>query len=124
MKKWSQEYSVNHPVMDADHQKLMEMLEYLYQSMKSGQNKISLEPLIKDLHSYALNHFSREEQYLRSISHPQLDSQKEQHQLFLNKVLEFKQNYETGKTMIAVHMLPFLNDWFSNHILKVDMHYK
>jgi|GEM_PF-3300305 hemerythrin-like metal-binding protein len=56
--------------------------------------------------------------------HPELLAQKQQHQVFLDKVSEFKTSFENGETALAVKMLPFLNDWFLNHIMKVDMKYK
>lgn len=124
LKGWDNSFSVNHTTMDSDHKQLVQMISNLHEAMRVGQSKLIVEQLVKDLNNYSVNHFSREEKYLKENNHPDLDAQMQQHALFLNKVTEFKTNVENGQTTIALKMLPFLNDWFLNHIMKIDMKYK
>jgi len=124
LKGWDNSFSVNDNTMDADHQKLINNISILHEAMKMGKSKSVLEQLINDVNVYAQTHFSREEQYLTQIKHTELAAQKEQHKIFLDKVSEFKKNFANGQTVLAVEMLPFLNQWFLNHIMKIDMKYK
>ena len=124
LKGWDNSFSVNHTTMDSDHKQLVLMISDLHEAMRVGQSKMVIEKLVKDLSHYSVNHFSREEQYLKESKHPDLDAQMQQHALFLNKVTEFKNNVDNGQPSIAIKMLPFLNDWFLNHIMKIDMKYK
>jgi hemerythrin-like metal-binding protein len=121
---WNQSYTVNNQLMDNDHQKMAELISNLYASMKLGQSKTILSPVLTKLKNYATTHFLREEQLLKQKNHPDLQTQQQQHALFLTKVEEFEINFNQGNTLLAVKMLPFLNEWFLNHIMKVDMKYK
>lgn len=121
---WDAKYSVNQPVMDKDHQKLIEMISLLHTRMKEGKSKTILSPLLDDMTHYAENHFSREEKYLAQMGSSELSYQKEQHSIFLGKVHEFQDAYEKGNMALAVQLLPFLNNWFLQHIMKIDMKYK
>ncbi|MDR3590436.1 MAG: bacteriohemerythrin [Negativicutes bacterium] len=121
---WKDMYSVNVPTMDTDHQKMVGMIGTLYNAMKKGQSRDVLSGLISELNNYAVTHFSREETYLKNMNHYEFDNQYQQHKLFLAKVSEFRENYEAGNNALAIQMLPFLNEWFLNHIMKMDMKYK
>lgn len=124
LKSWDDSFSVNHTAMDDDHKQLVQMISTLYEAMKAGQSKTVLERLVTKLTNYAQNHFSREEKYLTEKKHPDVDAQIQQHKVFLDKIAEFKRNFERGQTVVAATMLPFINDWFLNHVMKLDMKYR
>jgi hemerythrin-like metal-binding protein len=124
LKGWDNSFSVNHTTMDADHKQLVQMIGTLHEAMKAGQSKTVLELLVTKLSDYAQTHFSREEKYLTEKKHPDVDTQIQQHKVFLDKVAEFKRNFERGQMVVAATMLPFINEWFLNHVMKVDMKYK
>jgi len=42
LQSWDNSFSVNHTTMDADHQKLVQMINGLHEAMKLGQGKILL----------------------------------------------------------------------------------
>lgn len=120
---WKEEFTVNHPIMDDDHKKLVHMISVLYEAMKSGKSKEIIEQHLMSMDSYAKEHLQREEKYLMFINYPDYTMHKEQHQVFLQKVSEFTVNYKSGNTALAIELLPFLNQWFMNHIMKVDKKY-
>lgn len=124
LESWKSSYSVNVLAMDQDHQKMIGMITTLYDAMKKGQSRTVLSGLVTELNDYAITHFAREEQYLKGIKHSELDMQAQQHSVFLAKVSDFKVKFESGESALAVQMLPFLNEWFLNHIMKMDMKYK
>jgi len=121
---WNEKFSVNNPKMDSDHRELVTMISTLHEAMKKGQSKLVISDMVDKLLWYANTHFSREEEMLKSIQYSDLPGHKMQHVLFLQKVGEFKTNLENGHSKLAVQMLPFLNNWFLNHIMKIDMKYK
>ena len=121
---WESKFALNVPAMDADHQKLVSMISSLYDSMKKGESKQVVSRLVTELNSYASTHFENEEKMLANNNHPEVLLQKEQHVQFLNKIGEFKESVDRGKLNTSVEMLTFLNNWFLNHIMKVDIKYK
>jgi hemerythrin len=124
LKAWDNSFSVNHTTMDSDHQQLLQMIQSLNEAMKMGQSKTLLDKLVTGLNSYSIDHFSREEKHLTAINYADINAQQQQHAIFLNKVNEFKMSLQMGDMSLAIKMLPFLNDWFLNHIMKTDMKYK
>jgi hemerythrin-like metal-binding protein len=124
LKGWDDSFSVNNTTMDADHKQVIQMIGTLNEAMKAGQSKTVLELLVTKLNNFAQTHFSREEEYLAEKKHPDVDIQVQQHKVFLSKVADFKRNFERGQLVVAATMLPFINDWFLNHVMTIDMKYK
>jgi len=124
LKGWDNSFSVNNTTMDTDHKELIQMISALNEAMKAGQSITVLDRLVTKLTNYAQSHFSREEKYLTEKKHSDVDVQMQQHKVFLDKIAEFKRNFERGQMVVAATMLPFINDWFLNHIMKIDMKYK
>ncbi len=121
---WENRFALNVPAMDADHQKLVSMISSLYDSMKKGESKQVVSRLVTELNNYASTHFENEEKMLANSNSPEVLLQKEQHVKFLNKIGEFKASVDSGKLNTSVEMLTFLNNWFLNHIMMVDIKYK
>jgi len=124
LQEWDNSFSVNNQVMDDDHKYLLQLIRGLYEAVSVGRGKMVIEPLIRELDLYAKKHFTSEEKYLEEQQHPDLKKQRQQHQLFLEKIIEFRSSFENGQTVIMGQILPFLNSWFLNHIMKSDMRYK
>ena len=124
LKGWDPSFSVNIPNLDNDHKKMVQMISKLHEAMSQGKSKELITPLINELSDYTVSHFGAEEKYLRDKKHPELSVQMAQHKIFLDRVNEFKETVQTGKTAIAIQLLPFMNQWFLNHIMKMDMKYK
>jgi hemerythrin len=45
------------------------------------------------------------------------------HQKFVDKVMVFKQELESGKIAISIAVITFLSDWLKNHIQIEDKKY-
>ena len=123
LKGWDSTYSLGIPEMDGDHQRMMDMIVKLHGAMKKGQSKDVMGGLIQELDSYAKLHFDKEEKYMMKINHPDMTEQKKQHEYFLGKVDEFRMYFSEGKMNLAIELLPFLNSWFSDHIMRIDKKY-
>jgi hypothetical protein len=46
------------------------------------------------------------------------------HQTLTEKVVRYKEKYESGETILGVEMLGFLKDWLIGHIVGVDKRYQ
>ena len=122
LNSWSEQFSVNHNVMDVDHQRITQRIGYLYESMKTGHDKNILLPLVNDFIHSVEHHLFREEQYLKKINYQDFDIHKHQHTLFLAKINEFQCSFAQENQ--PFEMLPLLNDWVLKHIVETDMKYK
>jgi len=62
---WENSYSVKVGSIDADHKKLVEILNSLFTAMSKGEGSKMISDLVKELHRYTIYHFSREEAFFR-----------------------------------------------------------
>ena len=121
--QWSQSLSVSVKEFDEQHQKLVAMVNLLFDSMKEGKGKEVLSKIFTDLVEYTQVHFKAEEDLMVQYNYPQYIAHRVEHQELTKKALELKGKFESGAMFITVEVLNFLRDWLSNHILGVDHQY-
>lgn len=121
--KWDSSISVSIKEIDAQHQKLVDMINQLHELMKVGQGKDVIGPVLDDLIKYAAMHFGTEEKYFDKFGYEETAVHKEEHKKFVEKVLEFQKDFKEGKTTITLEVMNFLKDWLINHIKGTDKRY-
>jgi hemerythrin len=124
---WDPSFSVGSERMDADHRRLLEILNRLYDAWRSGEGTTELGWLFDELISYADTHFSAEELALKSRNYPRLEQQRAEHARLKASVMEFRGRYLGGgdqPEFLTAEMTHFLRSWLIEHILGEDMLYK
>jgi hemerythrin-like metal-binding protein len=119
---WSENLSVCVKACDDDHKKLMEMLNRLYEGMKSRQGKEVVGKVLDDLISYTKFHFAREEEFFTRTGYPAVEH-KEQHRLLMKQAEDLQSRYKSGENSISIETLDFLRDWLTIHIQGIDRKY-
>ncbi|MBF0570166.1 MAG: hemerythrin family protein [Candidatus Omnitrophica bacterium] len=117
---WSESYSVGVAEIDAQHKKLVSILNLLVSSMAQGAEKKVLSSILTDLAEYAGYHFDTEERYMEKFNFPGLESHRMEHQWFKTKVTTLLEADKNGEPVVAVELLEFLWEWLRKHILGVD----
>ncbi|MBZ5686164.1 MAG: bacteriohemerythrin [Acidobacteriia bacterium] len=120
---WDMSYSVKVKKCDDDHRKLFSLIKALHEAMKAGKGAQVLQQILKELADYTKYHFSGEEEMLAKTNYPGLGSHRAQHQQFVKKVEEFRQDAAAGKLAQTIAVSTFLNDWLVNHIKRTDQQY-
>jgi len=123
MLKWSEEYFLNQPQIDREHQGLFKLLNDFYQGLANGSSKEKLGGLIEGLLNYTKVHFSNEEEYMRSIQFPGLEKHQKKHREFIEKASEFHEKHNSGKLLLSIEVTNFIKDWITNHIKTEDKQY-
>ena len=121
--KWNDSFSVNVSKVDQEHKKLFEMINELTGAMKAGQGKDVLGNILDGLISYTTFHFQTEEDYFQKVKYPGAAEHKKEHVAFVEKVTEFKKDFDAGRATISVNILLFLSKWLQNHIKGTDQKY-
>lgn len=120
---WSDEFSVGIEIIDKQHMILVRAINLLAMAVeRNGSNEL-LSEIFKTLVDYTNTHFSYEEELFEFYGYPQTDKHKAEHKALLNKVLEFKGQWEAGHADIGPDVLRFLVDWLRHHILGSDKKY-
>lgn len=118
---WDDAYLIGLEAIDNDHKKLVNMMNELYLSVRSGEGgSAHLGKLLTELAEYTQSHFQREESWMLKSNYPGYDLHKKQHDGFIEKVGGFQKDFqETGFTL-STDVLVFLRNWLVNHIRGMD----
>ena len=80
--EWSPEYSVHNEIIDAEHRKLFELAHRVEAAANKAANRSEVKETLAELFNYMRVHFAHEEEYMKSIGHPDLPTHKEIHKEF------------------------------------------
>lgn len=125
--QWDQTFSVGSAVLDADHKRLIEILNRIYDSWQStAPSSSELASLFDQLLDYTDGHFSREEGKLAARQYPDIDRHHAAHERLRELVMAFRSRHLTGQRpdSLTEEMAKFLKSWLIDHILGEDMQYR
>jgi hemerythrin-like metal-binding protein len=123
MFQWSSAYSVGVEELDDQHKKIFSIINRIA-GMRHGDSDGDLVKIIDELKDYSIYHFKTEIGYLEKYDYPALEGHESQHKGYREKVDDFMQKVSDKKEEeLAEKIYKFLKDWWSNHILQVDMDY-
>jgi methyl-accepting chemotaxis protein/hemerythrin len=117
---WNNKYCVGIDQIDQQHQKLIQLLNTLYDAMLEGKGKGKLEQLLTELVEYTKYHFKSEEELFEKFSYMGKMAHLKEHNALREKVMDFSLKIETGQVVITQDILKFLKAWINNHILSED----
>ncbi len=120
---WSPRFSVGVEHLDKEHQTLVDTLNILHDSMRSGEGKQSLNAILLNLIDYTATHFKSEEELFDKYNFPETAEHKEEHEKFVQQVLSFKEDFDASRVFITLEVMDFLKNWLLNHILGSDKGY-
>jgi hemerythrin len=117
--QWSERLSVGVPMMDAQHKRLIELINTMHGQSDAG----TLFDVIMLMFNYASEHFAAEEQLMRAGAYPDLERQIREHKAFLAKTTDFA-GRDFSEPEARAQVTAYLCTWLTHHILDVDMQYK
>jgi hemerythrin len=120
---WSDVLSVGSDEMDQQHKKLIAIINALAACMDAEFDVKLIETIVAQMLSYAQEHFEAEEQLMREIGFPELESHIEMHQNFRYRVMEFSRPENINAKSCRLTLLTYLSDWLTSHILTEDDKY-
>ncbi|OYV86573.1 MAG: hemerythrin [Ignavibacteriae bacterium 37-53-5] len=121
--QWTPELSVNVKEIDNQHKKLVNLINLLHDSMKSGKGKAVMGKVLNDLTDYTVYHFGTEERLFQKYGYIEYPQHKQEHDDLTKQVLDVRSKFEAGQTTITIEVMNFLKDWLNNHIKYSDKKY-
>jgi hemerythrin-like metal-binding protein len=125
---WREAMSVGSPALDADHKKLIELINLTEQW---GERQVwpQVAAITEELMAYVQDHFRREEAVQAAIKFPDAEIHRKGHDALGAKTRLIHDKFKVATTdadrQTCVQVLgKVLNDWLIDHILKQDMKYK
>jgi len=120
---WSDEFALNLPEIDVQHQVLFGLFGEMWQAIVGRAGQADMLRLIADLDDYAVQHFKEEEAFMAATSFPKLAGHKMAHETFIRRIAAERALIEKGAPNLSLDLLRFLRDWLVEHILVADREY-
>ena len=121
--QWDQKLSVGIMQIDQQHQKLVGMVNEMYQAMAEGKGNDALDKVLKELVAYTRTHFATEEKLMQANGYPDFAGHKAQHDQLTKQVMELQADFKAGKVALSTKVATFLKDWLVKHIMGSDKKY-
>jgi len=120
---WEEKYNVSIQKIDSQHQKLVSIINNLYDAMVSGKGHDILKTVLSELLDYTDYHFKEEETYMDKFKFIKYNEHKKEHLQFIEKMNNFKADFEDEKVLVSMQLLNYLKEWLICHICEVDKEY-
>ena len=122
--KWRDSYSVNIEQIDKQHERIVKLINEMFEVVRDKETNISLSYQIDKLIEYTQKHFNYEENLLEKAGYEFIDRHKKAHKGLVQEVMDLKELIEKNTDGMSSDFYSFLRSWLINHILKEDMQYK
>jgi hemerythrin len=109
--------------IDAQHKRLVGMINALHEAMKAGKSRDMVAGFIGELKSYASAHFDTEERLMERYGFPGLAAHRVEHNQFIEKVLDYDLCLQEGACVGPMDVMLFLKSWLTGHIQGTDQQY-
>lgn len=121
--QWNATLSVGVQSLDKEHQQLVELVNRMHEAMQTGQGKNVVGEILEKLIHYTQTHFKHEEELMTKTAYPQASVHTLHHTQLTKKVVEFREQFLSGKVTLSMEVMNFLKSWLQDHILKMDKGY-
>ncbi|SHI80157.1 bacteriohemerythrin [Propionispora hippei] len=125
--EWNEEMVFQIDDIDAHHEKLVDLINTLYERVFECENLEQERELtghiLRELRDYAVYHFSAEEELLIKCNYPAYREHKREHDQFVSRVGELSEEYSRGEPVLSFPTFMFLKNWLVDHILRKDSDY-
>ena len=121
---WNPEkHAIGLKVIDAQHERLHEIVGELYESIVSGNYRHTLGNTLQKLIDYTDDHFKYEEALFVRWNYEYGAVHKAQHNDFLNKMKDWKKQFDNGHLHNTFNLVNFLRNWIKVHTFSSDVAY-
>lgn len=117
---WKPIYSVGDDALDAQHARIIQIVNELYAALGKGTERAALTPLLDRLVEYTNTHFEYEERIMREHAFPEFDAHKALHDRMRRRTADLR---EYKHLVTGQDLLRYLKDWWLNHIQNQDKQY-
>lgn len=118
--EWDPSYNLGVNEIDRHHQKLVELINNVYDIILYSTKKRDIEKVLKELMDYTNYHFEAEEQLMKEIKFTSYRSHVKRHNEFKMQLDALCAVYHSGEAFVSTDVVLFLREWLVNHILNAD----
>jgi len=119
--EWNYLLYVKVESIDREHEKLVMLLNSMYDAICTGQGKDVVGTILNELIEYTKTHFAHEEQLMKEKKYYNFEAHKLEHDKLTRQVMEFKEQFDEGRESVHLKVMHFLKSWLTEHIFGTDM---
>ncbi|MBU0982337.1 MAG: bacteriohemerythrin [candidate division Zixibacteria bacterium] len=118
---WSDHlYSIKVPEIDAQHRRLLELINELHDEIGAGRGNEDIGRFLAAIVEYVRFHFAEEERIMKESSYPGLESHRQMHVDLVNQIVAMLRKLKKGTPISSFQLLSFLKQWWDGHICEDD----
>lgn len=121
--EWTEDLNLNIKEIDTQHMKFLDIMNDLLKAMEEKRAHEIQAKIIDELLGYAFYHFTKEERYFQKTNYPGAKSHAKEHEIFVDKIIQFKEDFENKKITLSLNMINFMRNWWMTHIKVTDREY-
>jgi len=118
--KWSSDYSVYLPELDAEHRAIFRLGDELHRAVLAGAKPGQLKPIVMNLLEAEEQHFRHEERLMRAMHYRGFAWHKKQHDAARKRTKALVKDIEANDRDAAGKVLLFLSNWLRDHLSVAD----
>ena len=120
---WGDLYKLNIDIIDAQHKKLIDLINKLHDAFTEGKAHEVTNDIIDEMLNYADYHFQMEEVIFDKHDYPLSSEHKIIHNDFFEKANVYKARVLKGEENVHYDLLKYLKEWLIKHIQGEDVKY-
>ncbi|NMP30620.1 bacteriohemerythrin [Thalassotalea sp. M1531] len=121
--RWKDSYSVGIESLDADHRKLLSLLNQFNTAYEYYMGESFERQSLKELIDYTHYHFEREEKMMEEAGYEDIEAHKKQHQAMIAEINVLDAKYAEHGHEAFAEISKYLTNWLLNHINGTDKQY-
>ncbi|WP_161539619.1 bacteriohemerythrin [Paramagnetospirillum kuznetsovii] len=126
MLKMTDDLRIGHPIIDMDHQRLLDIINDFNRLSVSLTNKRMMHQTLKALHKYGEEHFLREQKIQIEFGYPYCNGHAAEHKKLTDQIAALATDFFINKSKqldlnAIIYLNQFLEDWIVRHVKKHDM---
>ena len=120
---WQPEFEVGIESIDADHKKLLSLINNLMAAVYCNTGEIFERQVLREIADYAQYHFQREEELMQRFGYFDFDGHKAQHDQMADQIEVFLRRYDKDGRKSLKAVGEYLERWLLQHINGTDKKY-
>ena len=116
---WDDKYSIGNVMVDEEHKKLFDLAKTAYIYANKSISKEQMKEIVTGFFDYMKDHFTHEEDYMRSIGYPDLEEHTKIHKDIVRSMAELITKTKNINEM-KENLLVIAKKWLLDHILQED----
>jgi hemerythrin len=117
---WKEEFSVGVAEVDFEHRELIELINGLHDSARSGTGRDAVIEALGEIFAQIASHFALEEKMMRASLYPGFLEHKQDHETLLDELRDIMDEVEYEGEYDEAQLSTDLQRWFSDHFRTHD----